>query len=142
MMYPKIEWYSCSQYIQIQNKQRRTKNFSNSSAFAERTIIKKGRRGKTRRTMTGKSLIHSPYFSGRSVRSTKTTQYIYVRTYYPKANLDFVFLQMYPLRPLIDPWSWAQIRGQSTYLGHPLEKCTIIQLQLTRFSSSEYFVHV
>ena len=43
-----IALYSCSQYIQIQ-KGDGQKNFSNSSAaFAERTIIKKGRKGEKR----------------------------------------------------------------------------------------------
>ena len=125
--------YSCSQYIQIQNDGQ--KNFSNSSAaFAERTIIKKGRKGEKREGRWQKRVWSiSPIF--RENVYEYATQYIYVSF---NTNPDVVFLQMYPLRPLIDPWFWAQTRGQSICLGHPLEKCTIIQLQLTRFSSSEY----
>ena len=129
--------YSCSQYIQIQNDGQ--KNFSNSSAaFAERTIIKKGAKGgKNEKDDDGKEFDPYPLFFGKMCTNTPLNTFTYP-TVSRNTNLDVVFLQMYPLRPLIDPWFWAQTRGQSICLGHPLEKCTIIQLQLTRFSSSEY----
>ena len=137
-MYPKIEWYGYGSVFLLSihtNTERRTKKlFQFFRCFCRKDNNKKGAKGgKNEKDDDGKEFDPFPH-SGKCARVRPFNTF----TYQCNTNLDVVFLQMYPLRPLIDPWFWAQTLGQSICLGHPLEKCTIIQLQLTRFSSSEY----
>lgn len=140
MMYPKIEQYGTVFLLSIHtNTERRTKKlFQFFRCFCRKDNNKKGAKGgKNEKDDDGKEFDPFPLFFGKMCTNTPLNTFTYP-TVSRNTNLDVVFLQMYPLRPLIDPWFWAQTRGQSICLGHLLEKCTIIQLQLTRFSSSEY----